>query len=45
MFVQQYVRRAGHCAISGPETAKGLKDLKAWIEGGAAPEAGDVTVE
>jgi pimeloyl-ACP methyl ester carboxylesterase len=44
-FVQQYVRRAGHCAISGQETVQGLRQLKAWVESGAPPEAGDVTVE
>lgn len=42
MFVQQYVKRAGHCAITPEEIARGFNQLRAWKETGKRPPAGGV---
>ena len=39
-FVQQYVKRAGHCAITPEETARGFAQLRAWKSQGTRPPAG-----
>jgi pimeloyl-ACP methyl ester carboxylesterase len=39
-FVQQYVKRSGHCAITPEETARGLSQLRAWKSEGNRPPAG-----
>jgi pimeloyl-ACP methyl ester carboxylesterase len=44
LFVQQYVRRDGHCTISPAETAQGFDALRAWAKSGVRPGAGDTTV-
>lgn len=41
-FVQQYVKHAGHCNITGPETAAALQELIKWKRGGAKPNGGPV---
>ncbi len=43
-FVQQYVKRDGHCSISPAETAKGFDELREWAEKGIRPSAGDRTI-
>lgn len=40
MFVQQYVRHDGHCAISNPEVARGFAQLRDWKTNGKQPPAG-----
>lgn len=40
LFVQQYVKREGHCAISAGETAKAFTELREWVSSGAAPHGG-----
>ncbi len=40
LFVQQYVKHDGHCAISAPETAAGLAELRAWVQEGKRPQPG-----
>lgn len=44
LFVQQYVRRDGHCTMSPAEIAKGFSRLREWKSSGVRPQAGDVTV-
>ena len=39
-FVQQYVKRDGHCAISPEESARGFSQLRAWKAGGPPPPSG-----
>lgn len=39
MFVQQYVKRDGHCAINGAETARGFAQLREWKTRGVKPAA------
>jgi pimeloyl-ACP methyl ester carboxylesterase len=41
-FVQQWVKRPGHCAITPEETARGLAQLRAWKGGGKRPPSGSV---
>jgi pimeloyl-ACP methyl ester carboxylesterase len=43
-FVQQYVKRAGHCAITPQEIGKGFQELRQWTAVGTRPPAGDTTV-
>ncbi|MFB3828348.1 MAG: alpha/beta hydrolase [Bryobacteraceae bacterium] len=38
LFVQQYVKRAGHCAIQPQEVARGLAQLREWKATGKRPE-------
>jgi len=44
LFVQQWVKRAGHCAITPEETTRGLVQLRRWAAGGARPPAGAVVI-
>jgi pimeloyl-ACP methyl ester carboxylesterase len=39
-FVEQYVERDGHCAITPAEAAKGFAALQTWTHDGAKPTAG-----
>ena len=43
-FVQQYVKRDGHCSISPAETAEGFDELREWVEKGLRPSSGDRTI-
>lgn len=40
MFVQQYVKRPGHCTFTPDETIAGFKAVRSWAQGGAAPKGG-----
>lgn len=40
LFVQQYVKRGGHCAITPEETTRGFTQLREWKTKGARPLAG-----
>lgn len=40
LFVQQYVKRPGHCSISQPEIERGLAQLRKWVVDGVRPEGG-----
>ena len=40
MFVQQYVKHDGHCAILPNEIADGFSELRAWKDKGARPHSG-----
>jgi pimeloyl-ACP methyl ester carboxylesterase len=40
LFVQQYVKHAGHCSILPDEIARGLGELRAWKQQGQRPPAG-----
>ncbi len=44
-FVQQYVKRPGHCAITPAEMLNGLQELRAWDEQGKKPAAGSAASE
>ncbi len=37
LFVQQYVKHAGHCAITPEETARGMAELREWSRKGVRP--------
>lgn len=37
LFVQQYVKHSGHCAITPPEIMRGFDQLRQWRAGGARP--------
>ena len=39
-FVEQYVERDGHCAITPAEATKGFAALQAWTHDGTRPSAG-----
>lgn len=41
LFVQQYVKRDGHCAIAPEEVARGFSLLREWKSSGVRPPAGD----
>jgi pimeloyl-ACP methyl ester carboxylesterase len=41
LFVQQYVKHDGHCAISPEETARGFAQLREWKTSGVRPKAGE----
>ena len=43
LFVQRYVKRPGHCAIEPGEILTGFRDLRRWVETGAAPAAGSAS--
>jgi pimeloyl-ACP methyl ester carboxylesterase len=43
-FVQQYVRRDGHCRITPAETGRAFDELRAWVEKGERPPYGDRTI-
>jgi len=40
MFVQQYVKHDGHCAILPNEIAAGFSELREWKDKGVKPHAG-----
>jgi pimeloyl-ACP methyl ester carboxylesterase len=40
MFVQQYVKHDGHCAIQPEEIAAGFSELRAWKDNGTKPHSG-----
>ena len=40
LFVQQYVKHDGHCAILPNEIAAGFNELRAWKDKGVKPHAG-----
>ena len=40
MFVQQYVKHDGHCAILPNEVAAGFTELRAWKDNGVRPHSG-----
>jgi len=40
LFVQQYVKRDGHCAIQPAEIGRGFSQLRQWKAGGARPPSG-----
>jgi pimeloyl-ACP methyl ester carboxylesterase len=40
LFVQQYVKRAGHCAITPEETVRGFSQLREWKTNGVRPQGG-----
>ena len=39
-FVQQYVHREGHCAMSPDEIGRAFDELVTWVHTGKAPQAG-----
>jgi pimeloyl-ACP methyl ester carboxylesterase len=39
LFVQQYVKHAGHCTIYPSEAVRGIEQLRAWKETGKVPRA------
>jgi pimeloyl-ACP methyl ester carboxylesterase len=42
LFVQQYVKHDGHCAILPDEIAAGFAELRAWKTSGTRPHGGEV---
>lgn len=40
LFVQQYVKHDGHCAINNTEVARGFAELREWKDRGTAPAGG-----
>jgi pimeloyl-ACP methyl ester carboxylesterase len=40
LFVQQYVKRAGHCNFTPAEIEKGFSELRAWKDTGKRPQPG-----
>ena len=44
LFVQQYAKHDGHCAIGGPETITAFQELTRWADGGKMPAGGLVPV-
>ena len=40
LFVQQYVKHDGHCAITAGETDRGFSELRRWKQTRQAPKAG-----
>jgi len=40
LFVQQYVKHNGHCAITPDETERGFSELRHWKQTRQAPKAG-----
>ncbi len=41
LFVQQYVKHDGHCAITPQETGRGFSQLREWKSSGVRPKGGD----
>ncbi|BDC49598.1 hypothetical protein F183_A19140 [Bryobacterales bacterium F-183] len=41
LFVQQYVKRDGHCTITPQEISKGFSQLRQWKANGVRPSGGD----
>ncbi len=44
LFLQQFVRRDGHCQINPQETGRGFDELRAWVKTGQRPTPGDRTI-
>jgi hypothetical protein len=42
LYAEQLIERAGHCAISPDEVARGFASLRAWIDTGVTPKTGCV---
>lgn len=42
LFVQQYVKRPGHCTFTPEETVTGFNAMRSWAQGGPAPQGGTV---
>lgn len=42
LFVQQYVKHDGHCAITPQESLDAFQELRAWANGGRRPLGGTV---
>jgi pimeloyl-ACP methyl ester carboxylesterase len=42
LYVQQFVKHDGHCAITPDETASGFAELREWKAHGTRPHAGEV---
>ena len=42
MYVQQFVKHDGHCAITPAETAAGFAELREWKSHGTKPQGGEV---
>ena len=40
LFVQQYVKHDGHCAINSTEVSRGFTELREWKNRGVRPAAG-----
>ena len=40
LFVQQYVKRNGHCAILPAEIGRGFEELRKWVAAGTRPPSG-----
>jgi hypothetical protein len=40
LFVQQYVKRDGHCSITPEEIGRGFTQLRTWKTTGVKPNAG-----
>jgi alpha-beta hydrolase superfamily lysophospholipase len=44
LFVQQYVKRTGHCAISPDDVASSFAQLRKWVSEGVKPPAGAIVL-
>ena len=42
LYVQQFVKHDGHCAILPDEVARGFSELREWKARGTRPQAGEV---
>jgi pimeloyl-ACP methyl ester carboxylesterase len=42
LFVQQFVKHDGHCAIAPPEVARGFAELRDWKKNGTRPVGGEL---
>jgi hypothetical protein len=42
LFVQQFVKHDGHCAIAPPEVAHGFAELREWKKNGTRPVGGEL---
>jgi len=42
LYVQQFVKHDGHCAITPDETARGFSELREWKAKGTRPQGGEV---
>jgi pimeloyl-ACP methyl ester carboxylesterase len=40
LFVQQYVKRDGHCNFTADQTGQAFDELTLWVHGGKRPDAG-----
>jgi pimeloyl-ACP methyl ester carboxylesterase len=44
LFVQQWVKRVGHCTMTPAEIGQGFDELRAWVKEGRRPASGDRTI-